>query len=245
MKKEEEISTILGSLERVEAPGNFEGMVRTRIAEKRPTGSTTRPAFLLALKFALPLILLVVLGAVIILSDETSIDQAVVPPVDNSYVKVAEIDQPSGSDDRIATSTNSLRPAPPANRNTNVVRVEDPPMSEDQALSQDNSTVFPNGVDPRNAIVSNRRPPETGTITPTSVLAMVGITSSCSRNGCLATDVRSGSIAERSGVAAGDLIEAIDNRLIGSTTQLTGTVSVSSLRILRHGRRLTIRLSTR
>lgn len=245
MKQEEEISTILGSLRRIEAPENFEGVVRTRIAETRPARALTRPALLLGLKFAFPLLLLLMLGAFLILSNDTPIDQAAVPQPDNSPVEIAEIDAPSVLDTGMAKNMNARREPTPGTRDQKSARIVDPQMSEDQALTPDNSTVFPKGVDPRNAVPTNRKPPGNGVIPPTSILSMIGIASSCSPRGCLAGEVRPDSIAERSGVRSGDLIEAIDDRAIGSASQLTGSVSVSSLRILRDGRRITLRLSAR
>ena len=42
MKDEEKISRILASLDTIEAPKNFEGLVRTRIAERPVSESTER-----------------------------------------------------------------------------------------------------------------------------------------------------------------------------------------------------------
>ena len=245
MRNEEEISRVVGSLQRIDAPENFDGMVRSRIAERRTPDSALRPVLLLGLKFALPLILLLVLGAVLLLSDQSSVDRAGVPPIVNSYVEVADIILLQPNEIRGADDANLRHPALPAHRKMNNVQVPDLPESEDQAISRDDSTVFPRGLDPRNANLTNRKAPEGGEISPESLLAMIGVQGTCSRSGCFADDVRSGSIAEKSGIRSGDLIEAIDDRAIGSNSHLRGRVTVASLRILRDGQRLTVKLSSR
>lgn len=243
MDHEEKISKVLRSLPQVEAPQHFEAGVRARIAQGRTSKSERQPLLLLGAKFAFPLVLLLILGGILIFTNQPEIDRSMVPAIDDAGLSLASVDSPPESGQATsAVDPTSENRVPPANR-----RTKSPdntlPAVEDQALSRDDSTVFPKGVDPRNAGVSNRPLPTAGSISPESVLSMIGISSSCSSTGCRAIEVRSGSIAEKSGVRTGDMVEAIEDRLVGSTKPLQGRISVESLTIMRDGRRITLRIT--
>lgn len=247
MKDEEEISRMLASLKGVEAPKDFEGGVRERIA-RRPEGpSLSRPSLVLVAKFAFPLLLLVVVGGYLVLSNEQALSGDLVPPVGGTTHQVAAIDDPVSFPSGISNTSNlnSGIAQVPANRGS--VNSGPAPQggSEDIALSPDDSTVFPDGVDPRKARVSNGQPPDGGQISPTSVLAMLGISAECSSKGCTATSVREESLAARAGIQDGDVISAIDGRPINSSTNIAGKFTVSELTLIRDGKKMIVSIARR
>jgi len=243
-KKDEKLSQSLGSLPLVAAPDGFEGAVRSRIAERRSAASHSRPTLLLALKFALPLLLLVFLGAFLIVSNDATDLTEMVPPIAGSNNEIAEFDDEPGGE--LASSTinsNGIsRPSTAVNRNGSPPATESP-ISTDSALSQDDTTRFPPGVDPRNARITNVKPPPSGSVSPISLLSVIGIAGGCSPVSCTVTAVKEDSPAERAGVRVGDVIETIGDRPIDSFRN--AAITVDRLGIVRDGKRITISLVVR
>lgn len=243
MKDEEEISRMLASLKSADAPKNFDGGVRSRIAERRDA-PLSRPSLLLVAKFALPMLLLLVLGGFLIVSSERELSEDMVPPVADGKLDVAVIgDGQTGSSGISNTNNaNSSIAQVPVNRSGGNSRPVSQGGSEDIGLSSDNSMVFPDGVDPRNATITNGKPATGTSISSASVLLMIGISSNCSSTGCVATAVREGSIAATAGIQNGDLISAIDGRPL-SARGIEGQFTVSELTLVRSGKRMTISIA--
>lgn len=245
-EKDEKLSRSLGSLPLVEAPAGFEGAVRSRIAERRSTAaSVARPTLLLALKFALPMVVLVFLGTFLIVSNDATGLAEMIPPVTESGNEIAEFDEkPSDELEPPAVSSNGTsRAANAANRADSSRAIKSPAGSEDFGLSPDETTVFPPGVDPRKANAVNMKPPTGGKISPNSLLSFIGITSACSPVSCTVSSVKEASPAERAGVRVGDVIETIGDRPIDSFRN--AAVTVDRLGVVRDGKRITITLVVR
>ncbi|MEQ1765764.1 MAG: PDZ domain-containing protein [Pyrinomonadaceae bacterium] len=246
MKDEEEISRMLASLKTVDAPENFEGGVHSRIAQHRDERSLSRPSLLLAAKFALPLGLLLAAGGFLIVSNDGTLNTDLVPPVDDPTHNIAVVDDPQATQSNTSTTINenSQIAQVPVNRVGGNTRTVPQGGSEDIGLSSDDSTLFPDGVDPRKAKVVNGKPPTGGAISPASVLSMIGISSSCSSKGCVATAVREGSIAATAGIENGDLISEIDGRPINANG-ISGPFSVSEITLVRAGKKMTVSIARR
>lgn len=249
MKDEEEISRMLASLKTVDAPDDFEGGVRSRIAKRRE--SLSRPSLLLVAKFAFPMLLLLGIGGFLIVADSGPLKGDMVPPVSDEVRDVAAFDEPA-SDSPVGPSTNMNSGVAqiPVNRGGKDRAVQPDSQDrgssrEDQALSQDDTTVFPDGVDPRKARITNGPRPSGGQISLTSVLSTIGVSATCSSTGCVATDVREGSVAAKSGIRAGDQLVAFDQQPINSSTSLTGSLNVSSITLVRDGQRTVVWIGRR
>ena len=247
MKDEEEISRILASLKTVDAPEDFEGGVRERIAGRREETSLSRPSLILVAKLAFPLLLLALVVGLLFVSNERELTGDLVPPVGGTTHQVAAIDDtrssPSGISD--TSNLNSGIVQVPAHRGSVNSRPAPQGGSDDIALSPDDSTVFPDGVDPRKARVSNVQPPSGGQISPASVLAMLGISVECNSIGCIANSVRAGSVAARAGIENGDLISGIDGSPINSSTTIAGKFTVSELTLIREGKEMIVSIARR
>lgn len=227
--EEEKVTRLLGGLPAVEAPENFEAMVRSQIAERRNSEPSGRPVFWLAMKFALPMLLLVALGAFLIISDESSLNVELVPPVESPSIASVDLEEKLPSKDLAVNSQNDSVRSPQVNRNSEVPKTA--PSLEEKALSQDDTTMFPPGVDPRRVA---------GKVSAPAVLRMLGIEVSCSNAGCEVVSIQQNSIASNLGLEQGDLIEAIDDKRIGAASMVEG--SVTTLRIVRAGKHSTIAL---
>jgi len=247
MKDEEEISRMLASLKSVDAPEGFEGGVRSRIARRREEHSWSRPSLLLVAKFAFPMLLLLGVGGFLIVSNEREMSGDMVPPVGDGTHGVAAIDDSMSppSDISNASNQNSDIARVPLNREGGNSRPASQGRSEDIALSPDDSIVFPDGVDPRKAVVANGQPPSGGQIEPTSILSMLGISAQCNSKGCVTSTVREGSLAAQAGIQNGDLISAIDGRAINASTNISGKFTATELTLIRAGRRMTISIARR
>ncbi|MEO5857488.1 MAG: hypothetical protein ABIR33_00920 [Pyrinomonadaceae bacterium] len=237
MNDEEEISRMLASLRSVDAPREFEGGVRSRITARREESTLWRPSRFLVLKFALPLLLLLAGAGFLIVSNDGALNADLVPPVGDATHSIAIIDDKEVSvpDGPSPTNVNSPIAQVSTHRGGGNARTVPQGGSADIGLSPDNSTSFPDGVDPRNSKITNGKPPTGGAIAPESVLLMIGILSTCSSTGCVANSVRVGSIAAGAGIQDGDWISAIDGRPI-KAGGVTGQFSVSEITLVRSGR---------
>ena len=250
MRDEEEISRMLASLKTVDAPEDFEGGGRTRIANGGEEPSLSRPSLLLVAKFAFPLLLLFAVGAFLLVSDNPPLNADVVPPVGGEVPHVAVFDEPA-SESTVATTTNlnTGKAQVPSNSGNSRATQSDPQSQgssmDDQALSPDDTTIFPDGVDPRKARITNSQRPSGGQISLTGLLSTIGISASCSSAGCAATDVREGSVAANAGIQAGDQLVALDQQTINASTSLKGSLSVSTITLIRDGKRMVVSIGRR
>jgi membrane-associated protease RseP (regulator of RpoE activity) len=235
---EEQISRLAASLKTVDAPEGFEGAVRTRIAERRSNVDVSRPTFWLVAKFALPMVLLAVIGGFFILSSDGDISADLVPPVSDPGGDIVASKAPDEVKPDETPMTGNGVTQKPANRNGSM-QPSSSPTSQDHAVSNDSSTVFPDGADPRNAKLRNV-PPPTGKMDAASILFNIGVRVSCARTGCSVTSVNDGSLAAGQGISVGDQIVAIDRTAINSSTAVEGVFSVSEITLIRDGRRIVI-----
>lgn len=247
MRDEEIVSRMLASLNAVDAPDNFEGEVRSRIAQRRDGFASSGPTVWLVAKFALPMLLLLLVGGFLIILNEQELSRDLVPPMDNGTHDVAVIEESGSGDSRITSGSNVNTSAARAavSRGQRTAPKLSQGGSEDIALSHDDSTVFPDGVDPRKATITKGNHPGGGSISPADVLSMIGISSNCSPVGCVANAVRQGSLAAAAGIQSGDVISAIDGRPINSSSGINGKFTVSELTLIRSGKKMTVSIASR
>ena len=249
-EQEEKIASLLGGLERVDAPHGFESRVMRRIAEGEPGGGTNRSVLLLVLKFAAPAALLLILGMFFVFFGDSEVSNASVPAVQESNGQVAPpaaAEAPRTVDQALAAASPSeQRPAtqqpvnsPPRKRNA---ASQPQIMSEDLAVQGPGETIRPQGLDPRprNIDPSTVR---SGSIKLTNVLSFIGVNASCGNDGCRVSSVSKGTFADRVGLAAGDRIISIDGRAVNAATEFSSQASFKTFQVDRGGR--TLSLSTK
>lgn len=240
---------MLGELPRAAAPSSFESAVRSRISMHGGSGWSSSPVLLLGLKFAAPVVVLAVIGTFVILSGTRTPDTATVPPPADTMDPAIRAGNDTGvtpqSEEAVQTEAASGVVKPGSKKGLDARRgdTEGPGGgSKDLALSQDSARINPPEFDPKGRKDVQPVPPKGNGITAESILTMIGIKPECRSDGCLASAVSKQSIAERSGVRAGDLIESIDDKPIKTGTVFDGTVSVRTLALRRGGKRITVSL---
>lgn len=256
--KEGEVSELLGSMERVEAPVGFERRVLDRIASADKPAGLDRTMLLLGLKFSVPAVALIVLGVFLVYFNAKTQNTAQLPevidtftdntgqmpqsPASNTTTTVSGTSQTELAAAENRTNTNAERPA--SKGNSNVKGPGTGGGSEDMAVSPSGDPLYPPGINP-NIRLSPETAPTQGSIAPSSILAILGIKSACSSVGCRVTGVQANSIGSRAGIMTGDLVEAIDDRPIDSNHTFSGSVNVRMLRINRDGKTITVELKMR
>ena len=249
-EQEEKIASLLGGLERVDAPHGFESGVMRRIAEGEPVAGMRRPVLLLMLKFAAPAAMLVVMGMLFVFFGDREVSSNLVPPVQESSAPVepAASEAPAAADPELA-STSPAEPRPAAQQPVNTTARPQPlssprVMSEDFAVQGPGETITPPGLDPRPRNVDpSSAMPIAGGVAVSEVLSFLGVNASCGNDGCRVTTVSTGSFAQRTGLTAGDRIVSIDGRSINASTTFTGSTSFKTFQVNRGGRTLNLSLS--
>lgn len=248
-----EVSAALGNLKKVSAPANFEANVRSVIEERSRRSFFGAPGFLLGLKFAVPAAVLLVLGAFLLFSNGGVEDGqiAVSDPIAQPAAVNVTSELPA-VDPASAVQANSV--IAEAGQVNNQVPINRPARSNptaangqvfqggsrDMALSPDNTSVMPKGVDPK----TNSAAP-LGSLTAESILSKMGISARCVDDGCAASAVRSNSFAEKSGIKKGDVIEAIDGNPVNAGTIFEGNIIFRNVSVVRDGKRITVPLNTK
>ncbi len=249
-EQEEKIASLLGGLDRVDAPHGFESRVMRRIAEGEPAAEMHRPVLLLVLKFAAPAAMLVLMGMLFVFFGDREVSNALVPPVQEpiEVVKPSATEAPVPNDPTLA-STSPAEPRPAAQQSANSPARPRPIsspriMSEDFAVQGPGETIRPPGLDPRpRNIAPSSAMPNAGGVPVNEIFSFIGVNASCSNDGCRVTSVSPGSFAQRTGLTAGDRIVSIDGRAINASTTFTGMTSFKTFQVNRGGRTLNLSLS--
>lgn len=245
-EQEEKITSLLGGLDRVEAPHGFETRVMRRIAEGQPGGETHRSVLLLVLKFAAPAAMLLLMGMLFVFFGDSEVSNAIVPPVPESSAPITPegAEAPRAVDGTLAaTHPSEQRPAaqqpvnsPPRKRPASSPQI----MSEDMAVQGPGETIRPQGFDSRPRNVDPAAVMPKGGIKLTNVLNFLGVNAVCANDGCSVSSVSKGSFADRAGLAAGDRIISIDGRAVNAATEFSGQASFKTFQVDRGGRRLSL-----
>ena len=254
---ERKVAALLGSLKRVEAPGNFYFGVRARIAAGAPS---ERSSIFRFVKIAAPLTLVLLVGAFVLFFG--SIPKSDTPSVVESGPVV---DQPRQT---------PRDPAPPVIvEETPGDRVSGPNVAEsgpterfggDQIVPAERDVAHRSNSnsDKRKGRTSSSDVPMRGgsfdqtknirkVISPTGiggdtaveeVFGMLGIQADFVNNGWKVRAAKQGSIAERSGFQPGDVIESIDGLAVTDKTSFKGGFNGKAFGIRRDGKPMEIKL---
>jgi membrane-associated protease RseP (regulator of RpoE activity) len=249
------ISSLIAELEHVEAPANFERRVKARIAE----GETKTRSFfpLPALALAAGAVIVLLVGSIVFYNLRRS------DAPDNVAIQtpVAAPDQQN-----TGPAQQTLAPQPTANPETVAQNGDEPVQkfpaqnrqSQKQLRPETNSNigggsitlgqgqarpVLPEGIDPRSrrTNVNTSEIISPNAIPVQDILEMSGISAEY-KNAWLVKAVAKNSIAERSGIKAGDAIIAINDKQLTADTTFHGSGSINSLTIHRDGQPLTLKL---
>jgi hypothetical protein len=254
----EPICKLLNELGRVEAPNDFDFRVRARIAEGR-SFVRSAPWFPASLRYAVPLVLLLLIGGYVAFD-------AFYTPSDIGVPPLAEV-RPSIIAPIIETSPNEIgQPSnqlvaekpdvkPPESENNVIPRESEKKIpfsypkrnrpgggSIDQAI-REGRNFYPHGLKPSNKVLVKPRDFERDTqVSAKVVLSLIGIEADFSGSSWIIRIVKPDSMAERSGVKVGDMIEAINNQALTETTVFGNKFDGKSMRVRRDGQAVQIDL---
>lgn len=244
---------MLSGLKRVEAPANFEFRLKGRLAKaERPRASTSLvPAFV---RYAAPLTIIALIATLYFVSIPNSPDNGAVqtarlaPPVSvvsEPVVPAATVDQPDFEKEATAVkAATAARPKPPVLRKPSERRIPAVKSPERIVSGQDGSTVravspakiiLPEGINPENPANA----PAFGSkisFAARQVLPMLGINAGFGKSGWRVKSVKSNSAAQRAGVQAGDIVEAIGGDPLVKGAVFSGGFTGKALRVRRAGK---------
>lgn len=258
---ERKIAGMLGNLKRIDAPKNFNYRLKARIANARP--ENFRPAaFSPILRYVMPLGLFLVVGGALMWNGGFNIDSDNVPSVAESvqpFVQPAET-RPESNITRsgeigtaVPQTADSSQPqielAAVRKARTSsgkVVRISatSGTSSVDRNLKEAPKTILRRGLDPESVTVNNTAP-DSGIprqFTAGEVLSTIGIESKFENKGWKVGSIAKGSLAESSGIRAGDLIEAMDGEALGDKKAFTGVFNAKKIKVVRDSKGLEINL---
>lgn len=250
---DERVSRLLSAMKRVEAPNDFDFKVRARIAAGR---AVARPAFGIpvAVRYAVPLVLLVLIGAYFGFNAFNANKPVNAPVVAESVTPVTPVvaapQTAAPSNDVIATPANPATEehaavrktetvntivvgADPARKQSNVER----PGSENYVdAGREGRHLYPRGFDPNAKPAANTKMPDRPAQIPAKeILNLFGINGTMGESGWKVESVGSDTLAGRSGVKAGDVIEAINDQALKEKMSLRGGFNGKTLRVRRDG----------
>lgn len=253
---EKKVAGLLGSLRRVEAPGDFDTRVRARIAKGKP--SFTAPWLPILVRVGAPLALLAIIGGYFGYNAFYRQGNIGVPEVVETQEEAPGVVEPQPSA-QIAPSTGALQTPefavvkPAVNSNSPVAvssgkmrpsainKAEQPGGgSVDQALRETNTVVprRPSG-DVQPTVNSSPSVPA-ATLSVRDVFGAMGIRASYSGSGWRVSSA-SGAAA-KAGMQAGDIIEAVNGQPVGANTVFNSGFVGHSIRVKRNGASVQIAL---
>lgn len=268
---ERKLSVLLGGLKRVEAPKDFDFKLKAKIAAASPT-DTRKPFFFPALRYVLPLCLVVMLSAfaalkIVAPSEETNPPSIAAaddfPPPNKTETAPANVrEEQFTSADRAETSSAAEKAAPITaaapkagkNGKQTIVVVKSPvKISGKSEVKSKNGF---GGDYERTARVSrvinmnpnapnnkNLNSGQSGRIPVREVLREIGIEVEFIGADWKITAVRENTPARIANMQVGDLIEAIDDKKLSSDTAFLQSFTGKVFRVVRGGKQIVIDLT--
>lgn len=260
MNDEEKISKLLGELNNISAPNDFEYRVKARIAKGRPI--TGIRGYFTVLKYGLPAAAMALIVAVVAIQVNFMYDTDAVPPVamDSSIsrakvkeaiepVEVASVVEKTEETEPAVETAVIEAPTIRAERVSNNRSIEQKRRrpaqggSYDATLSSPRNTILPPGIqNVPTAAPTAENPLEGEPIAVSDVLGQIGIDAKQSAGIWTAAAVKDGSLAENSGVKKGDIIQAIDDHQLKNVKEFTGGFSGKKITVVRDGKAVTFEL---
>lgn len=252
------VAELLGNLRTVEAPKNFDLRLKARIANATATGRKSiwlSPVF----RYAVPLSLVLLIGAIFFLNDAYNVDSESVPtvvdisrpsdPIEN-FLEIppavvrnekAPVNLPAPRIEELAAETTDKS----TNKKRNTPSKRARGGSADKAQGVKN-IILPRGLNPQ--IEPEEKPKgfdNAGRFTARQILSTIGIDAEFDGNAWRVKSVTKDGPAERAGIRSADIVEAIDDRVIGEKTVFTGSFSGKILKVLRDNKKLEINLQNK
>lgn len=265
---ERQISNLLGGLEKVSAPKDFDFRLKARISAQKENGS--QYSIWRTLRYVLPLTATLIIAAFVIIqgglfSQSDKLPAVVesqnpqIPAKSDSLTANQQIAQTSNSAvdvngiDKQIPDSYVAEPNPgnmttaknPSKKQNNTQPLVPPtvgsPGSKDFTVRESNVNILPEGI-PQNA-VPKINPTATPQIIPRSeIFNMIGIETETENGKIKVRSVKENSVAGRSGVQTGDIIEAIDEQKLDEKNLPPKFKGGKTMTVMRDGKVLEIEL---
>ena len=248
-KQEQAVSRLIAGLRHVEAPANFERRVMAEIAKGRPRRGSIFA--LPAIAYAVPALLVVLIATFFVfkasrptpaqpepLATANNAPQIQTPPVNSVQTPEPQsLAQGDKEPDRLS-SPDSQRKTVQQNRTANTNRGGG---SYDEALPN-KKLPLPEGIDPNSRSSANRGEVMIATqIAVREVLTVIGIDAD-KNDGWKVKAVSPNSVAERVGIKPGDVILALGDHELSTTTEFQNSGSINAIRFSRNGTVKTVKI---
>ncbi|HKP70757.1 MAG TPA: hypothetical protein VJV05_15825 [Pyrinomonadaceae bacterium] len=248
------IAELLGGLKRVEAPSNFEFGVRARIASGTPRQSGSMfPIF----KVAAPLALVLVVGmAVLLYGGFLTGDQRIAvvePPIQGPVEKPNVVQNAEAPAPTVRYFGPQIEEPPvvepetnPRARNNPSKEIRDRTTENRQRLPAQRDAMAP-GAGSVDRTVGEApvisAPGTGGKISQAEAFEMIGMTGDLSANGWTVRSAKDGTLASRSGIRSGDVVESIDGLSVSGKSTFTSPFTPKTIRIRRDGKVIDLKLT--
>jgi hypothetical protein len=252
----DDVGRLVGGLNRVPAPRNFERAVMTKIARGAPIPRRTF-GWRIAVVSAVPALFLVAVSISFLLSRSNNHDQA---PANMSVAGAASPEysrpnapSPDRGDEQTPPTNNQFASAAPAEQQ--ITRPTPPSTLRVAPRSRPargpGGGSFDEGVDRGQVVISQPNPQQipadrsdvirNNPMPLRDIFTQLGITAQYS-GGWVVRGVAANSQAERSGVKPGDIVVAIGDTPINANSEFRGQFAASTIRVSRNGKELELGL---
>lgn len=259
---ERKIADMLSSLERVEAPGDFDTRVRARIARGQVSeGTSAWTKNLIRLGVPVAAAIMIALGGYFIFTSintgqndvpavaetQPTIQTPIVGPspsaTNDNQAEERIIVKPS--DEMIADKIDADSPDGRVRREKDKATANsntDPPSGGSTDLAvRESQRVYPRGLNPNAKVPANAKGVDPNArIHVSSILDFIGIKANWTGDGWRVDAVDAKTIAGRLGIKAGDVVEAINGQTVDKQTTFPAKFDGKSLRVRRDGASLSI-----
>ena len=242
MDDDRNLGKLLREMKRFDAPNDFDFRVKARIADADPSKFNRRTGWLIPV-YIVSLAVLVIVGSFFVLREFYPANTGPVPEVVETKpttltkpIENREIRSVNDKDLAAADTGNKAEVAAPVNadKGKRVTDTQQPGGSRDSSLNG-TQQILPRGFDV-NASRKNASPPMNNAQIPiTGLMNSLGIAARFEGQALIAVSVREGSVADRSGVKAGDIIESVDDKAITPSAKFGSRIDAKTLTILRDG----------
>ncbi len=246
-RDEKAVVDMLGALPRVTAPSDFDFRVKARIADG--TSSVSGRSWLLSMsRFAVPVLLLLVVGVYFgfrsMVSPEREVNVAneanpavVAPVVPTAVDTFTSVPSKELTAELAPVKTKEVDPKLTTAVSNSIIPISNSSISGGGSVERGlgtSRTIYPRGIDPNaKAPVMPKEFDQVGKVFAKDVLNLLGVDVVYSATGWKVASVADNSAAQRAGVRAGDVVEAINDQPVGEKTNFKGSFTTKNMRVKR------------
>lgn len=253
---EKAIAELLGALPRVLTPNDFDFRVKARIAAGEPSKKAWT-WFPTAARLALPLLILVAIGGYFAFQTikPTAREVGSIPEVKTENTvqgimipsnSTGVLPESGGIAGRIPAKPQEIEPKftiPGSNAVIASANIERPGGGSFDSGVKPSRMIYPPGINPNAKIPMRPKDFDNpGQILAKDVLTQFGVNVVYSEIGWKVESVKTNSPAQRAGIKAGDVVEAMNDQPVSEKTSFSGRFSGRNMRLKRKGQTVDINL---